>query len=193
MRIFALETDLQKIKSRFLTSGEHEIFMVHPHVMSFLWHIVWEIFMTIVLIAGCSYFLAQGILSVGMTIGIFIMGWFLFVFFGLVEAYIDWKYDFLFLTTDKLIIVDQMSLFRKSITPINLENLGDVVAQTQWLNLFSFGIIHFALKEGSGPEIKLSFMPNAERLVAKIVEQITLYQRRKDYVVPYRVSNATQE
>jgi hypothetical protein len=193
MRIFALETDTQKIKERYLTSGEHEIFTAHPHVMSFLWHIAWEVFVTLILVLGCAYLLELGVLEPAMMIGIFVAAWFFLVFFGLVEAYIDWKYDFIFLTTDKLIIVDQMSLFRKSTTPINLENLGDVVAQTQWLNLFNFGIIHFALKEGSGPEIKLSFMPNADRLVAKIAEQITLYQRRKDYVVPYRVSNATQE
>ncbi len=193
MRIFALETDIKKIKERFLTSGEHEIFTAHPHVMSFLWHIAWELLVTVLLVAGCVYLLELGVLAPAMMIGIFVGAWFFFVFFGLVEAYIDWKYDFIFLTTDKLVIVDQMSLFRKSTTPINLENLGDVVAQTQWLNLFNFGILHFALKEGSGPEIKLSFMPNADRLVAKIAEQITLYQRRKDYVVPYRVSNATQD
>lgn len=193
MRIFALETDIKKVKDRFLTSGEHEIFTVHPHVMSFIWHIMWEIFVTVVLAASATYFVVEDILPISLTLTIFVAGWFLFVFFGLIEAYIDWKYDFIFLTTDKLIIVDQMSLFRKSITPINLENLGDVAAQTQWLNLFNFGIIHFALKEGSGPEIKLSFMPAADQLVAKIAEQITLYQRRKDYVVPYRLSNAAQE
>lgn len=193
MRIFALETNLQKVKQRFLTSGESEIFTVHPHVMSFLMHIMWEVFLTLVLFTGNAYLYQQGIISIGMAVGIFTVGWFLFVFFGLIEAYIDWKYDFIFLTTDKLIIVDQMSLFRKSITPINLENLGDVVTLTQWLNLFDFGIIKFSLKEGSGPEIKLKYMPNADRIVAKIAQQITLYQRRKDYVVPYRINHATQE
>jgi hypothetical protein len=108
------------------------------------------------------------------------------VSYGLLQAYIDWKYDFIFLTTDKLIIVDQSSLFRKSLTPINLENLGDVVAETQWLNLFDFGMLHFALKEGQGPEIVLKYMPHADKLVAMISQQITLYQRRKDYIVPYR-------
>lgn len=193
MRIFALETNLQKVKNRFLTSGEHEIFTAHPHLMSFIWHILWEIFVTAVLIATCVYFVQEDILPAGIMITTFVIGWFLFVFFGLVEAYIDWKYDFIFLTTDKLIIVDQMSLFRKSITPISLENLGDVASQTQWLDLFNFGIIRIALKEGNGPEIVLKFMPHADHLVAKLSEQFTLYQRRKDYVVPYRVTNATQD
>ena len=188
-----METDIQRIKARFLTSGETEIFTAHPHFVSFLWHVAWEIFVTVLLLASCIYAYHADILPGGMALTVFAAGWLIFVFFGLVEAYIDWKYDFIFLTTDKLIIVDQMSLFRKFITPISLENLGDVISQTQWLDLFNFGIIHIALKEGNGPEIVLRFMPHADRLVAKIAEQITLYQRRKDYVVPYRNSHATDQ
>lgn len=193
MRIFALETNIERIKERFLTSGETEIFTAQPHFISFLWNIAWEVFVTALLGAACVYALQSGILPAGMALTIFVVGWFLFVFFGLVEAYINWQYDFIFLTTDKLIIVDQMSLFRKYITPISLENLGDVMSQTQWLDLFNFGIIRIALKEGNGPEIVLRFMPHADKLVAKMAEQITLYQRRKDYVVPYRNKHATDQ
>ncbi len=193
MRIFALETNIERIKERFLTKGEHEIFTAHPHGISFAWNIAWEICVTAVLLSASMYAVSQGVLSAATATTIFAIGWFAFVFFGLIEAYINWKYDFIFLTTDKLVIVDQASLFRKFITPISLENLGDVMSQTQWLDLFNFGIIHLALKEGNGPEIKLSFMPHADKLVSKISSQITLYQRRKDYVVPYRNSNATDQ
>lgn len=192
MQIFALETNIGRVKEHFLAHGETEIFTAHPHVISFLWHIVWEFFVTILLIVACSYGYSIGVLSLTAALVIFAVAWVIFVLFGLVEAYIDWKYDFIFLTTDKLIIVDQMSLFRKSITPISLENLGDVAAETQWLNLFRFGIIRFALKEGQGPEVILRFMPRADRLVGQISEQITLYQRRKDYVVPYRSRDAAE-
>lgn len=186
MQIFALETDIERIKQGFLAHGEQEIFTVTPSVALFLIRIIWDVIVTIVLIALSVYAYRINMLDALLASVFFACTWFLFVFFSLVRAYIDWKYDLLFLTTDKLIIFDQMSLFRKSTTPISLENLGDVVAETQWLNLFNFGIIRFALKEGSGPEIVLKFMPDADTLVAKIAEQITLYQRRKDYIVPYR-------
>ncbi len=192
MQIFALETNVGRVKDHFLAHGETEIFTAHPHVFSFLWHIVWEIFLMVCLVVGCGYAYSIGLLSLTVAFLIFGLGFLFFVFFGLIEAYIDWKYDFIFLTTDKLIIVDQMSLFRKSITPISLENLGDVVSETQWLNLFGFGKIHFALKEGHGPEVVLSFMPKADQHVAHIAEQITLYQRRKDYVVPYRSRDSVE-
>lgn len=190
MQIFALDTNLGRIKKPFLASGEKEIFTVHPHVLSFIWHIAWEVVLTIALAAICSALYVYSLLDLVGAIFAFVLAWCTLGGFGLVRAFIDWKYDFIMLTTDKLIIVDQSSLFRKSITPISLENLGDVVSQTQWLNLFNFGIIRFALKEGSG-EVVLKFMPDADTLVAKIAEQITLYQRRKDYVVPYRSSDAT--
>ena len=186
MKIFALETNIEDIKRDFLATGETEIFTVTPHVVLFLIRIMWDVVETIILVALGVYSYQMGILPASVAIGLFLLFWMLFVFFSILRAYIDWKYDFLFLTTDRLIIVDQMSLFRKSITPINLENLGDVVSQTQWLNIFNFGIIHFSLKEGKGPEVILRFIPEADKLVAKISEQITLYQRRKDYVVPYR-------
>lgn len=192
MQIFALETNIGRVKEHFLAHGEAEIFTAHPHIVSFLSHIVWEFFMTILLVVVCAFGYQIGFLSLPVALVVFLVGWVTFVLFGFVESYLNWKYDFIFLTTDKLIIVDQSSLFRKSITPISLENLGDVVAETQWLNLFQFGIIRFALKEGHGPEVKLRFMPKADRLVGQIAEQITLYQRRKDYVVPYRSRDSVE-
>lgn len=186
MRIFALETDIQKIKDRFLAHGEREIFTATPHLFRFLTAIIREFIITVVIVMVALLVYSTGIVDLATVLIGAVVLWFLLVSYGLLQAYIDWKYDFIFLTTDKLIIVDQRSLFRKSLTPINLENLGDVVAETQWLNLFDFGMLHFALKEGQGPEIVLKYMPHADKLVAMISQQITLYQRRKDYIVPYR-------
>jgi hypothetical protein len=189
MRLFALETDVRKVKERFLAHGEKEIFSVTPHVMSFLIRISWDVLVTVFLGLVAYYSYTIGFFSGEGAIILFLVCWFALVFFALIEAYIDWKFDLLLLTTDKLILLDQLSLFRKSITPITLENLGDVAAQTQWLNLFGFGIIRIALKEGHGPEIVLRYIPDADKLVAQIAQQMTLYQRRKDYVVPYRPRN----
>lgn len=186
MKIFALDTDIRHIKERFLAHGEREIFTATPHVFRFLTAIVREILLTIAIVAVAVFVASLDVLHWETVLLASVVLWLALVFFGLLQAFMDWKYDFIFLTTDKLIIVDQHSLFRKAITPINLENLGDVVAETQWLNLFDFGMIHFALKEGQGPEIVLKFMPHADKLVAMISQQITLYQRRKDYIVPYR-------
>lgn len=186
MHIFALETNVEKVKKRFLAQDEEEIFTAHPHMMSFIVHVFGEVVVTIALLVLFSGVYYMEILSLNAAVLFFSIAWFTFAFFGLIEAFLDWKYDFLMLTTDKLILVDQMSLFRKSTTPISLENLGDTKAKTQWLNLFNFGIIEIALKEGNGPDVRLKYMPHADQLVVKIAEQSTLYQRRKDFTTPYR-------
>lgn len=191
MQIFALETRIERTKSKFLASGEQEIFTARQHAFSFATKVAWEILVTIVLIAATGVALWFDIVTFPVAVSILLILWVFLALKGIINGYIRWKFTTLLLTTDKLVIVDQVSLFRKSITPINLENMGDVVAQTQWLNLFNFGIIHFALKEGHGPEIVLPFMPHADRLVAKIAQQITLYQRRKDFITPYRTNNAS--
>jgi len=186
MQFFALETNIHQTKLRFLAPGESEIFLAHRHVMSFLVKVLWEIFLTIFFFSGFTYLAVIEVISpLFATLG-FLLALCSFVLFGLIRALLDWKFDFIFLTTDRLVVFDQTSIFRNSVTPINLENLGDVVAETQWLNLFGFGIIRFALKEGGGPQIKMKYMPKADKLVSMISQQITLYQRRKDYVVPYR-------
>jgi len=185
MQIFALETDVHKTKARFLAPGEREIFLVHRHVMSFIIQIFWEILVTLALLAVFTYLPSIGVISPLLATAAFTLGWIAFVLFGFIRALLDWRFDFLFLSTDKLIFLDQTSLFKKTITPINLENLGDVVSQTQWMDLFGFGIIRIKLKEG-GSEIVLKYLPRADTLVSQISQQITLYQRRKDYVIPYR-------
>ncbi|MEQ1849929.1 MAG: hypothetical protein ABL890_05075 [Candidatus Peribacteraceae bacterium] len=191
MQLFALQTDVSKTKQSFLAPGESEIFLVHRHFMSFIVQVIWQVILTFLLLAFFSYMAVIGIISPLFATIAFFFGWCSFVLFGLMRAFLDWRFDFMFLTTDKLVILDQTSLFRKTITPINLENLGDVVSETQWLNLFKFGIIRFGLKEGKGQEIRMKFIPNADTLVSMISQQITLYQRRKDYIVPYRSQDGT--
>lgn len=181
---------MRKVKGRFLARGEMEIISVTPHVMLFLSRIVWDVLLTAFLAFVSVYSYSIGFTSGLFATLLFVAMWLFLVFFSLIEAFIDWKFDILLLTTDKLILVDQLSLFRKSITPITLENLGDVVSETQWLNLFNFGVIRITLKEGHGPEIVLRYIPAADKIVAEIARQMTLYQRRKDYVVPYRPRNA---
>ena len=91
---------------------------------------------------------------IGVTAALFIP----IVIWPVVHDYIDWKFDFIDLTTDKVIIVDQGSIFRRTIKQINLENIASVTSKTQFLNLFPFGVVHIDLKEGHGQEMILQYM-----------------------------------
>ncbi len=180
MQIFALETNLQKVKQPFLAPGEREIFMARPHWVSFFIRafrlLVLSAILGALVVAG--YFV--GLYSIPVAVGIATALWIFFVFFRLFDAFINWRFDFLLLTSDELIIVDQTSIFRKSIRSVNLESIGDVVAETQWLNLFAFGIIRLTLKEDhTAPPVVLKFMPDAASLVSKIAEYTTIHQREE--------------
>jgi len=177
MRIFALETDVNNIKKRFLSEGEQEVLLTYYHGLSFLFAILREIVLTVLLLVigiVAGYFGAP----LMWVIGILFFLWLVFVLFNLIRAYIDWAYDFILVTTDKVIFVDQTSFFRQEITPLNLENVGGVSTQTQFWNIFPFGIVRLHLKEGlGGQHIAKKYVPRAQEVAAKISEMVTRYQR----------------
>jgi hypothetical protein len=179
VRIFALETDTEKLKKRFLSQEEREIRTVFFHGFRFYLAVARLTFWTFV-IAGLS--VGLGLTGLPTLWGIVATGviWFIFVFLPLLRAYLDWRYDFLLITTDKVIVVDQSSIFHQKITPMNLENFASVSAETQFWNLFPFGMLNFNLKEGTGSGVNLRYIPHAHDIASCVSDAITTFQRRKD-------------
>jgi len=181
MRIFALETKKQRIIERFCDQkdGERMILMTSYHTLSFFFAMIREIFMTILFFAiGMAAWFA-GLPMLWITL-ILMALWIVFVFFNMLRAYIDWFFDFIFVTTDKVVLVDQTSIFRQEIMPIQLENIGGVSTFTQFWDIFPFGGISIHLKEGrQGKDITKKFVPHAQEFAGKISEVITRYQRRQ--------------
>jgi len=179
MRILALETDIEKIKCRFLRdSSEAEILTTRYHGLSLFFASVREIFMTILV-----FFIGVGAwylnMPMGMVVTVLFVGWFFFVFFNLMKAWIDWCYDFIFVTTDRVILVDQTSVIRQKITPLHMENIASVTYETQFWDIFKFGIVDIRLKEGSGDEHRvLKYVPNSKEVATKISDVVTRYQRK---------------
>lgn len=180
MRIFALETDENKVKSKFIGADETELATIHYHFFKFLGVFVWSALLTAILI-GLSVWLAF-LLQVPLEwdIGIAVLAWLFLVFPKLFRAIIDWKYDFIVLTTDKLLMVDQSSIFKQKVTPINLESISSASAETQFWNLFAFGILHIDLQESVGAEHRLPYIKFANDIAAKMTAALTAFQRRKD-------------
>lgn len=179
MHIFALETDMNKIKDRYCGPGEPQLHLAYYHGMSFFFAILREIITTIIIL-GLVALVWYIQWPFWQSFGILFSLWFVFVFFNLVRAYIDWNYDFILLTTDNIIIVDQTSIFKQEIKPIHLENIGSVTTQTQFWGIFSFGKLQIHLKEGlGGDDITKRYIPHVDDLAGKISGAITMYQRGK--------------
>jgi len=179
MKFFALETDISKIKQRFCheAEGECEVLTTHYHGLSFLFAIVREVFITIFLFGvGVTGFYLQW--PMFWLLVILVCVWVFFVFFNVMKAYIDWYFDFIFVTTDKIVLVDQTSFFHQKVNPIHIENIGSVTAETQFWGIFGFGCIRINLKEGEGgSQVKLDYVPNADVIAGQISDVVTQFQR----------------
>ncbi|MBI3332351.1 hypothetical protein HYZ99_05360 [Candidatus Peregrinibacteria bacterium] len=179
MRLFALETDIDKLKRPFLSADEQEIMTVYFHgfrfFIAFTANILWTLFLVGVLIVlGYARIPPLWLTTSGSVI------WFFFIFIPIVKAFLDWRYDFILVTSDKVIVVDQSSFFHQKITPMNLENFASVSTETQFWNLFPFGMLRFNLKEGTGEGVDLPYIPHVHHVASKISDAITIFQRRKD-------------
>lgn len=177
MRFFALDTNIENIKQRYMAQGEKEIMTVYYHGMSFFFAVIRQTIFTVIIFA---IGLAGGIAGIplGGLIGVLFFIWFFFVFNSILKAYLDWNHDFIFITTDKIVLYDQTSVFHHMVTPINMENFASVSSSTQFFNVFNFGALELNLKEGAGERIVLKYIPHAGHVAAQISQCVTTYQRR---------------
>ncbi len=177
MRIFALETDMKKLTQSFLSKDEQLIACARFHGFLFFLRSIIMVFKTIVLIALAIGAVYLGIPLVTLTIAVTVT-WIIFVGFSWLRAFIDWQFDELVISSEKLVIVNQSSLFRQEIRQMNLENLASVRARTQYWGLFPFGELYFDLKEGTGAGIKLGYIPSAQQVASLISDVLVQFQRR---------------
>ena len=179
MRLFALDTRaMETICKRYCTAGEKEILLTHYHWMSFLLRSFREFLITLLLITlvAVAWELEWPLAEI---IGTVVSVWVIFVLFRVLKAYIDWRFDFLLVTTDKIVLVDQTSIFSRQEKPIHLENVGGIAAATQFWDIFPFGKITIHLKEGLGGDaVTIYFVPHAQQVAATVADVVTKYQRK---------------
>ena len=179
MRILALETDSEKIKQRFCHEGEEIVLFTYYHGLSFLFAIMKEICVTLVLL---SVLIVSVVYQWPMVwvIPILLVLWMVFAFFGVVKSYIDWAFDFIIITTDKLILVDQTSVIKQEIQPIHIENIGGISTESQFWDIFPFGALVVHLKEGrGGKDVTLKYVPRYSEVGGVLSDVVTQYQRRQ--------------
>lgn len=179
MRLFALDTNAtQKICQRYCIEGEAEILLTRYHWMSFFLRSVREFLITLILL-GVVYVAWTYEWPLTEIIGSVVALWVVFVLFKVLKAFIDWRFDFILVTTDKIVLVDQTSIFSREEKPIHLENVGGIAAETQCWDIFPFGKITIHLKEGLGGDaVTTYFVPHAQEVAATIVDAVTKYQRK---------------
>jgi hypothetical protein len=180
MQIFALETNVDRLKAKLFSANEREIFTVRRHVVLFVLRTVWYVVLTMILVGVTAYILVAGFLDPLILVPVFLLVWLVFVVVGWIRAFIDWQYDFIFLTNEKLVIVDQTTILRRSITSLSLDSIAQVNSHSQWLNVFGFGTLEIAQREGQTENFILPYLPDPDRLVTLISDQISSFNGTKN-------------
>ena len=181
MKIFALETNLAKLNQSFLSHSEQIIVVVQFHGLRFFFRCITGAVVTALLVAVLLMGTSAGI-PASMLLVIVLVGWAILVLRPLLRGFIDWKYDELLVTTEKIVIVNQSSIIRQEVKQMNLENLASVNTRTQFWNIFPFGELFFELKEGTGQSIRLRYIPLAQRVCALISDTLVKYKRRQNEI-----------
>lgn len=122
-----------------------------------------------------------GLAGIPLSIAVpaLVLIWLWFVFRPLLRGFIDWQFDELLVTTEKIVVVNQSSIIRQEIKQMNLENLASVNALTQFGGIFPFGKLHFELKEGTGKGLRLRYIPQAQQACSIIGNCVVQFQRRQ--------------
>jgi hypothetical protein len=167
MKIFALQTDIEKLKRGFLGPGEREVFSVKFHGFLFFMRLIAYSIVSLAFIAVGTGAILVGLPAPWVIGGLFLV-WLWFIFFRILQGYIDWQYDRILVTSRKVVIINQSSIFHVEVRQMSLENFASVNASTQFLNIFPFGILCFDLKEGVGQRICLKYVPHAPQVAAKL-------------------------
>ena len=177
MRIFALQTDVNEVKKRFCHEGERVVYMTYFHGLSFFFAIVREVIITMVFLT-LAVFVVHFDWFIAVALPILSLLWLFMVVLNVLKAYIDWFFDFIMVTTDKVIMLDQSSIFKQVVKPIHVENIGGISTSTQFWDMFPFGQLTIHLKEGLGGDtIVLKYVPRVREVAGAISEVVTRYQR----------------
>ncbi len=191
MRFFAIETSIRRLKAQFLNDTEQEVFTVYKHPFQFLRIAI------PVLLAFFAFLIVIGALAT-TDLSIEFLTFLLLIaaaiaLVTIIHAYLDWRYDFLLFTTDKMVVVDS-ALFHQRVEPVNLEHLSSVSGETKFGNILGFGTLEFQMKdEFARQKMYADYIPGVSVVAAKIADIVTDFQRRKMNVIPILPENRQVE
>lgn len=183
MKILALETNEERLKDQLISPSEQLLLAIHFSGFLFAARFIKALGATAVL----------GAIGFGLIYGgapwewvtLLLLGlWLPLIGISLLTAWIDWRYDVLLVTTDKVIIVDQSSIIRATIQQMNIENIASVTAHTQFADLLPFGKLWFDLKEGTGQRMVLPYVPRARAVASTIANIVMDFQSRRAVKAP---------
>jgi hypothetical protein len=170
MRFLALESNIRALKKRFMVEGEEELLSSSRHVFAFLIPLLWIIPAAVLALIAWGAGVAADLDVLVLT------GILYFVLAGLFAAalhgFIEWRYNFIVITTEKIVIVDHRFIFSQSIRPVPLDTIATTDVGSQYFGLGNCGFVNLHLsevKQGTNKEFRLDRLPKPD-VIAGVIE-----------------------
>lgn len=180
MRILALETDVEELKRKFLVEGEKAALVTHRHFLVFIVRMFWPVLISLIVIPSLLFGVTDGLYSPDIATVVFLL-WLVIFLYLLSSARIAWKYNFLIVTTQKIVIVEQKSVFYQQINPLHFDNIANTRTETQFGGIFRCGIVYVNVKIaerlGTQQELANPYIPEPDNVAAVIENGVTLHQK----------------
>lgn len=179
MRFLALDTDLRGLKRQFIVEGEEELLSSCRHWFAFAGPLLWIVPLSLLFIG--LWITATGMGMDLLTTTPFLYAWLIFALGMAIHGFIEWRYNALVVTTDKLVLIDHRFVFKQLIRPVPLEHIVTTQAGTQFLGIGNCGYVSLHLTEFSGGEnrkLRLDRMPKPDVLAAAIENARVLKSQR---------------
>jgi hypothetical protein len=174
-----------------LLKDEKVLFVINRHKAVFLFKVFKTLFtLTFVLILIGLSFKYKNILQKLLDDSTYFYGEIIFIFmfigffiYRFLFLYIDWKYDKLMITNQRIVYVDQHFIFGSDITSILIKDIVNIRSFHKGItsSILKFGTI---IIETSGlEECMIHFMPNHQKvtqIIQNIKEDPLFYKKHKD-------------
>lgn len=180
MRFLALETSIGKMKRQFIAQGEKELLVSTHHVFSFLFPAAGIFLLTCVVIV-----VYVTLLTLDSRVFLFLVPslcfWILFCSYKMLKALIDWRYNYLFVTTEKVVVINHISFFHQNIHPIHIEDIKSIRTESQFFGVGHCGTLFISLEEkvqGSSDQVRISYLPKPD-VIMGVIESATVLKKQR--------------
>ena len=182
MRFFALQTDLGELKKQFILENDQEILVTSRHGLIFFTSLLTATAVTLAVWAVLAMaFVFVGTATLRLTIGVLAVIAAVYELYAILHAYINWRYNILIITTEKIVIINQWNLFYQNVQPIHLNNVRSATCETQFFGIWRCGTLRINLQEtvdNTTKEIVLPYIPQPDVVVSAIEQAISLEKKK---------------
>lgn len=180
MKIFALQTNINVLRKAYIIQGEKELLVTHYHWISFVIYTYKHILLTVAAFSVYSLIIRYELFPlqyalVGMLLWLVYLGW------TIINGFIRYKLNFVIVTTEKVVLIEQVSFFKQHVNPMHLDTIVSTDVNSQLLGLFRCGKVVINLTERtqySSKQVLIEYIPDPNAVAGIIENAIVLDKKR---------------